>query len=169
MIGARAGQSMQEITLDTFDYAILSALQADGSLTNAQLAERVNLSASQCSRRKSALETAGYIEGYTARLNTAKLGFTVEAFVRVNLSSHGKAQAEDFASYLEAFPQVRAAYSVSGDADYVLHVTARDLEHFADFIHRHLLPYGRIGQVRSEIVLTTLKQSGGLPLRHGGS
>lgn len=159
---------MHEISLDTFDYAILSALQADASLTNAQLAEQVNLSASQCSRRKAALEAAGFIEGYGARLSTAKLGFTVEAFVRVNLSSHGKAPAEDFATYLEAFPQVRAAYSVSGDADYILHVTARDLEHFADFIHRHLLPFGRIGQVRSEIVLTTLKQAGGLPLRAGG-
>ncbi|WP_240229419.1 Lrp/AsnC family transcriptional regulator [Devosia lacusdianchii] len=160
---------MQEIKLDAFDYAILSALQADASLTNAQIAERVNLSASQCSRRKTALEVAGYIEGYSARLSGTKLGFTVEAFVRVNLSDHGKAQAEDFATYLSAFPQVRAAYSVSGDADYVLHVTAQDLQHFADFIHRHLLPYGRIGQVRSEIVLTTLKQSGGLPLRPEGN
>lgn len=156
---------MHEITLDAFDHAILAALQADAALTNAELAEQVNLSASQCSRRKAALEASGFIEGYGARLNAAKLGFTVEAFVRVNLSSHGKAPAEDFATYLEAFPQVRAAYSVSGDADYILHVTARDLEHFAEFIHRHLLPFGRIGQVRSEIVLTTLKRAGGLPLR----
>lgn len=159
---------MRDIALDAFDYAILSALQGDASLTNAQLAEKINLSASQCSRRKAALEAAGYIEGYSAQLSTSKLGFTVEAFVRVNLSGHGKAQAEDFATHLGTFPQVRAAYSVSGDADYVLHVTARDLEHFADFIHRHLLPYGWIGQVRSEIVLTTLKRSGGLPLRPDG-
>ncbi len=155
------------MTLDAFDYSILSALQANASLTNAELAERIGLSASQCSRRKSILETEGYITGYSARLNTAKLGFSVQAIVRINLSSHGKAQAEDFATYLQAFPQVRAAYSVSGDADYILHVTARDLEHFADFIHRHLLPYGRIGQVRSEIVLTTLKEFGGLPLGIG--
>jgi DNA-binding Lrp family transcriptional regulator len=155
------------MALDRFDLAILDALQRDAGLTNAQLAETVNLSASQCSRRRTALEAEGYIEGYSARLNAAKLGFTVQAIVRLNLSAHGKAQAEDFAAYLEAFPEVRAAYSVSGDADYVLVVSSRDLEQFADFIHRHLLPYGKIGQVRSEIVLTTLKDQGGLPLGVG--
>lgn len=156
------------MTLDPFDIAILDALQRDASLTNAALAERVHLSASQCSRRRAALEAAGYIEGYGARLNASKLGFSLQAIVRVNLSSHGKAQAEDFARYLEAFPEVRSAYSVSGDADYVLHICARDLENFAEFIHVHLLPYPKVGQVRSEIILTTLKRNGGLPLMTRG-
>ena len=151
--------------LDPFDIAILDALQRDASLTNAALADTVHLSASQCSRRRSALEASGIIEGYGARLSASKLGFTVQAIVRVNLASHGKAQAEDFARYLEAFQEVQAAYSVSGDADYVLHIVSRDLEAFAQFIHMHLLPYPKVGQVRSEIVLTTLKQNGGLPLR----
>ena len=73
--------------MDAFDRAILKALQADASLTNAALGEIVNLSASQCSRRRLALETAGVIVGYTARLDPGKLDFGMRAIIRVNLRS----------------------------------------------------------------------------------
>ena len=75
---------------DGFDIAILSSLQKDGALTNAALAGIVNLSASQCSRRRAALEQAGVIKGYAAQLSAAKLGFGMRAIIRVNLSSHGQ-------------------------------------------------------------------------------
>jgi DNA-binding Lrp family transcriptional regulator len=156
---------MQEMRIDGFDIAILDALQRNANLTNAELAEIVNLSASQCSRRRSTLEKAGIIKGYGARLSAEKLGFTLQAMVRVNLASHGKEHAEDFSRYLEGYREVLAAYSVSGDADYILHVHTRDLESFASFIHMHLLPYPKVGQVRSDIILTVLKEPSGLPLR----
>lgn len=155
---------MHESELDGFDRAILRALQRDGSLTNAALSEVVHLSPSQVSRRRAALEKAGIIEGYTAQLNAAALGFGLRAITRVNLTSHSGRNDETFASFVKARPQVRAAYSVSGDADYVLHIHVRDLEAFADFIHRHLLPHPQVAQVRSEIVLMTLKDHEGLPL-----
>lgn len=143
--------------LDGFDVALLAALQRDGSLTNAALAEVVNLSASQCSRRRAALEQAGVIEGYAARLSAAKLGYGLRAIIRVNLSSHGQGKEDDFARFVASHLQIRSAFSVSGDADYVLDIRARDLDAFADFIHRHLLPHPQVAQVRSEIVLKTLK------------
>ncbi|WP_207101093.1 Lrp/AsnC family transcriptional regulator [Paracoccus shandongensis] len=153
---------MHDLKLDGFDIAILTALQRDGALTNAALAEIVKLSPSQCSRRRAALEEAGVIEGYAARLGAARLGYGLRAIIRVNLSSHGQRKEDDFARFVESHAQIRSAFSVSGDADYVLDVRVRDLEAFADFIHRHLLPHPQVSQVRSEIVLKTLKDDGGV-------
>lgn len=147
---------------DGFDIAILSSLQKDGALTNAALAGIVNLSASQCSRRRAALEQAGVIKGYAAQLSAAKLGFGMRAIIRVNLSSHGQKKEDDFARFVLSHPQIRAAFSVSGDADYVLDVRVRDLDAFADFVHRHLLPHPQVSHVRSEIVLKTLKDDPGI-------
>lgn len=81
---------MRHVKLDQSDLVILGALQRDGSMTNAALSDVVNLSASQCSRRRAALEWAGVIEGYSARLSPAKLGYGLHAIIRVNLSSHGQ-------------------------------------------------------------------------------
>ena len=148
--------------LDRFDLAILAALQRDGALTNAALSGLVNLSASQCSRRRAALEKAGVIEGYSARLSAAKLGVGMRAIIRVNLSAHGQTNEQDFARFVASHAQIRSAFSVSGDADYILDVRVRDLEAFADFVHRHLLPHPQVSQVRSEIVLKTLKDEGGV-------
>ena len=150
--------------IDSFDHAILDALQRDGSMTNAALGEVVNLSASQCSRRRSALEEAGLIEGYSARLSATKLGFGLRAITRVNLRSHGQEREDDFSQFIQAHPQVRSAFSVAGDADYVLDIRVRDLEAFADFIHKKLLPHPQVAHVRSEIVLQTLKDRKGLDL-----
>lgn len=153
------------MAVDSFDIAILAALQRDGAMTNAALAEQVNLSASQCSRRRAALEEAGVIQGYAARLNAAQLGYGLRAVIRVNLTGHGQGREEEFARFVASHPQIRSAFSVSGDADYILDIRARDLDAFADFVHRHLLPHPQVAQVRSEIVLKTLKDEGGIALR----
>ncbi|MFV0385630.1 Lrp/AsnC family transcriptional regulator [Paracoccus sp. (in: a-proteobacteria)] len=150
--------------MDGFDLAILTALQRDGAMTNAALAEVVGLSASQCSRRRTGLEQAGVIRGYAARLDPARMGYGLRAIIRVNLSSHGQGKEDDFARFVASHPQIRSAFSVSGDADYVLDIRARDLDAFADFVHRHLLPHPQVAQVRSEIVLKTLKDEGGVAL-----
>lgn len=150
--------------MDAFDRAILKVLQADASLTNAALGEIVNLSASQCSRRRSALETAGVIVGYTARLDPGKLDFGMRAIIRVNLRGHSQKEDESFVDFVGRQAAVITAHSVSGDADYVLEVLVRDLHSFADFIHHRLLPHPQVAQVRSEIVLRTIKSTQGLPL-----
>ena len=158
---------MSDSTHDSFDRAILSALQRDGALTNAQLSEIVNLSPSQCSRRRAALEKAGLIRGYAARLDAQKLGLGLRAITRVNLRAHGQGHEDDFTRFLRAHPQVHAAFSVSGDADYVLDIRVRDLEAFAAFVHQDLLPHPQVAQVRSEIVLKTMKDGQALDLGRG--
>ena len=153
--------------MDGFDIAILDALQRDGSLTNAALGEMVQLSASQCSRRRAALEKAGLIRGYAARLDAQKLGLGLRAITRVNLRAHGQGHEDDFTRFLRAHPQVHAAFSVSGDADYVLDIRVRDLEAFAAFVHQDLLPHPQVAQVRSEIVLKTMIEGEALDLGRG--
>lgn len=150
--------------IDRFDRAILDALQKDGASTSAALAEIVHLSPSQCARRRAALEAAGLIEGYSARLNARKLGFGLRAITRVTLRDHGQEQENTFARFVERHPQIRSAFSVSGDAYYVLDIHVPDLEAFARFIHDELLPHPQVGQVRSEIVLRTLKERDALDL-----
>lgn len=155
---------MSETGFDSFDLALLGALQGDGALTNAELSARVNLSPSQCSRRRAALERAGAITGYAARLDPRALGYGIRAFTRVNLRSHGTGAEDSFAALVARLPQVRRAHSVSGDADWLLEVVVKDVDALADFIHEHLLPHPQIGQVRSEIVLKSVKDEGGVPV-----
>ena len=149
--------------MDRADALILNALQKDGSLSNVALADVVNLSPSQCSRRRNALEQEGIIEGYHARINPRSVGFGLRAVTRVNLQGHGK--EESFLEFLNEREEVRAAHSASGNADYILEIYVRDLDAFASFIHDALLPHPQVGHIRSEIVLRTVKNSPGLPIR----
>ena len=106
-----------------------------------------------------ALEEAGLVAGYHARLDAAKLGIKVRAIVRVNLRMHDRDTDKNFSAWLERQPEVQSAFSVSGDADYVLDVRVRDLERFSDFVHDRLLIQPQVAQVRSDFVLRTLKDS----------
>lgn len=150
---------MTEIKLDEFDVAILNALGRDGALSNAELSEKVALSASQCSRRRNKLEQSGVIQGYRAKLNNEALGLGMRAVVRINLQSHSGPNASNFNAFVAASSEIEAAYSVSGDADYILMVVTRDLKSFAEFIHQRLLPFPNVTQVRSDIVLQGLKDA----------
>lgn len=146
-----------QTSIDAFDHKILNALAGNGALTNAQLSETVNLSPSQCSRRRVRLEKEGVISGYHARINAEALGLTLRAVVRVNLNSHSADHAAEFTRMLSRHDEIVEAFSVSGDADYVLILQCASLSRFADFIHSTLLPLPVIGQVRSEIVLKDIK------------
>ena len=145
------------IALDSFDHDILGALIDDSTRTNAELSELVGLSPSQCSRRRAKLEADGVIKGYSARVNEAALGYGIRAITRVSLSAHGEGIAEGFTRFLSLHDEIERAYSITGDADYVLMIRAKNLEHFATFVHTHLLPQKHTMQVRSDIVLLTVK------------
>jgi Transcriptional regulators len=145
------------ITLDRHDLAILRALQADGALTNAALSKTVGLSSSQCSRRRAALERAGYIRGYHAALDATLLGAPVEAFTRVTLAAGDPAAAERFAEALRRFPEVQGAWVVTGDADRLLRLRAASLDALARFIERRLLAEPAVAQARTEIALREVK------------
>ena len=157
------------MTLDPLDLRLLALLQEDASLSNAELAERIGLSASQCSRRRAGLEEAGYIRAYRADLDARKLGYGIEAFTRVTLSKHSDATAEDFAHFLEGLGEVLAAHSVAGDADYLLHIRVRSLDELGEFVLKRLLPHPHVHQVRSDIVLKTIKENRGFRIGGGVS
>ena len=155
----------QELSaLDTFDIKLLAALEADGRLTNTELAEKVGLSASQCSRRRIRLEESGIIEGYAARLNAGRLGIGLIALIQVSMSLHSKENAKKFSDLVTAIDEIQEAYALTGDADYLLKVVAPDLKNLARIINDLILPHGSVSHVKSSIVLATLKDSHRLPL-----
>ncbi|GGX41490.1 AsnC family transcriptional regulator [Tateyamaria omphalii] len=150
---------MASLALDSYDVRILDALQKDASLTNVDLAEIVHLSASQCSRRRAALEASGVIEAYHAKLNAEILGLKLRAIVRLNMKNHDQVDDVALSKWLTTQPEIQTAFSVSGDADYILTVRVDDLDTFSGFIHDKLLRQPQIAQVRSEFVLKTLKDT----------
>ena len=153
-------------SVDRADVALLRALQEDGSLTNQELADRVGLSASQCSRRRAALEAAGLIGGYTALLDPQAIGLGVVVFVQVSLASHSPDNSRRFKRLIDELEEVQEAYALSGEADYMLKMVLPDLAALTRILNDVLLPHGTIARVRSAIVLDRLKHTTRLPLGH---
>lgn len=151
---------------DRTDLSILSVLQHEGRLTNAELAERVNLSASACLRRVQRLEADGVIGGYAARVSPVAVGLGLQAFVRVQLRSHDAVAVQTFIERVGAWDDVVACHALTGDMDYLLHVVVEDLEHFSRFLLDHLLNDSGVADVNSSFVLRTVKHERALPLGH---
>jgi DNA-binding Lrp family transcriptional regulator len=152
------------IDVDGFDLKMLAALQDDGRLTNQQLADVVGLSASQCSRRRTRLEDDGIVAGYHADLAAERLGFNVVAFVHITLATHSPDNAKHFRDLVLRVDDVQEAYSLTGDADYLLKIILRDLKSLSDIVNNVLMPHPSIAHVRSSIVLDRLKATTKLPL-----
>jgi Lrp/AsnC family leucine-responsive transcriptional regulator len=152
--------------LDSIDCRIVAALQADGRLTNLELAERVGLSPSPCLRRVKRLERDGYIEGYRAMLQRNRLGLGLTVFIGVKIGGHANVEAEAFQESIVAMPEVVACHLVSGEADYLLEVVVPDLEHYQRFMVSKLLALPIVREVRSNIAIQTLKAGSPLPLDH---
>jgi Lrp/AsnC family transcriptional regulator, leucine-responsive regulatory protein len=124
--------------LDKIDHAILAALQGNARMPNAQLADMVGLSASACSRRLDALEAAGVIVGYHARLSNQVLGHPVTVIVHISLSSQSEKHLSEFEEAVKACPNVQMCYLMSGEHDFILRVVARDLQDF-ERVHKQWL------------------------------
>ncbi|MBS7458184.1 Lrp/AsnC family transcriptional regulator [Coralloluteibacterium stylophorae] len=157
---------MERVSLDRTDLALLRELQEHGRITNAELAERVHLSASACLRRVQRLESAGVVTGYGARLAPAAVGLGLQAFVRVQLARHDGASIDAFTARMADADEVLACHALTGDMDYLLHVAVQDLEHFSRFLLDRLLGVGDVADVNSSFVLRTVKQARGWPLGH---
>jgi DNA-binding Lrp family transcriptional regulator len=152
--------------MDDFDVKLLGALQDDGRLTNYDLAERVGLSASQCSRRRSALEDAGVIGSYHAALSAQALGLDVIVFVQVTLATHSPDNSKRFAKLIDGLEEVQEAYSLTGEADYLVKLAVPDLKALSHILNDVFLPHESVAHLRSSIVLDRLKQTMQLPLGH---
>lgn len=150
--------------LDAIDRRILAALQADGRLTNNDLAERVGLSPSPCLRRVRALESAGTIKGYAAILDPAQLGLGTSVFVRVWLRGQDDDTVRRFNDSILALPQVMECHMMAGDCDFLLRVVASDLDAYRRFQAEKLARIDGVQSLKTDIPLQRIKLTGSLPL-----
>ncbi len=149
---------------DAFDRKILLLLQDDARLTSNELADNVNLSPSQCARRRQRLEEDGLIRGYRAALDRGKLGFGIVNIISVTLATHNRDNAHHFADLVKRLPQVLEAHALTGEMDYSLKVVTRDLKELSSFVNDVLLPHKSVQHVKTAIVLETLKETSALPI-----
>lgn len=146
--------------LDAIDIRILKELQADGRMTNVELARKAGISAPPCLRRVRKLEEAGIIEGYHALLNAPALGLDLVAFCMVGLKHQSEANLKAFAASTAGWPLVRQAWMVSGDSDFLLHCVAENLTRFQDFVIEVLTANEQVDTVRTMLTIRQVKKAG---------
>ena len=152
------------MTLDTIDRAILDALQSQGRISNAELAELVNLSPSACHRRVQRLEKDGYIKQYVALLNARKIGLPTTVFVEIRLSAQADEVLDNFEKAVARIPDVLECHLMAGTADYILKVVAENTEDFARIHRQHLTRLPGVAQMQSSFALRTVFKTTALPV-----
>jgi Lrp/AsnC family transcriptional regulator, leucine-responsive regulatory protein len=150
--------------LDSYDRKLLAALQEDGALGPVELSQRINLSASQCSRRLQRLRDRGLIARTVAILDRDAMNLTISAIILIRLGSHSAENEQRFLNCVEANPEITACHYVTGDLDFILHVVTKDLASYDRLVRERLLPSADIGACRSNIILRTTKTTTSLPL-----
>lgn len=149
--------------LDPIDRMILAELQADGRMTNVELAKRVGISAPPCLRRVRTLEDAGYIKGYHAQVDARELGFEVQVFAMVGLQSQAENDLREFEQRCEGWPLVRECHMLNGEVDFILKCVASDLSSFQSFLTGELLTAPNVGSVKTSLVIRGAKNEPGVP------
>ena len=152
--------------LDGTDLRILAALQADGALSNVELARRVHLSPSPCLTRVKALEAAGVIERYVALVNAQRLGLGLNVFISISLKTQSKEVLADFERRIAEHDEVMECYLMSGDSDYLIRVALPDIAALERFILEQLTPIADIEKIRSSFALKQVRYKTALPLAH---
>jgi DNA-binding Lrp family transcriptional regulator len=153
-------------SIDKFDLAILQELQANARLTNAELAQRVGLSAAPCWRRVRALEAAGYIRGYHAEIDRQKIGLGVLAFVRLDTDRATGEVTRKLEDAIRKLPEVIACHYISGTGMFELQVVAEDLDGFSRFALNSLMHLPNVKDLHTSFSLGEVKASHALPLGH---
>jgi Lrp/AsnC family leucine-responsive transcriptional regulator len=155
--------------LDKFDVAILNELQADGRLSNAELAQRVGLSAAPCWRRVRALEESGYILGYRAEIDRHKIGLGVLAFVRLDANRNTGELTREMEEAIRQIPEIVSCHYISGAGTFELQVVSRDLETFSQLARQVLINLPNVKDLHTSFSLGEVKASSRLPLAHLGA
>lgn len=150
------------IPFDEIDSRLLAALQRNAHLTAQELGEALNLSPSQAGRRRQRLEAEGLITGYSARLDPTRLGLAVQAFVQVEMARHG-AETAAFSSLVATRPEITSAWTLTGEANYLLRVYCEDLASLNRLVHEVLLAHPAVARVQSQIVMDQFKPDAPLP------
>ena len=149
--------------LDEIDRMILAELQADGRMTNVELAKRVGISAPPCLRRVHTLEEAGYIGGYHADIDARKLGFEVQVFAMVGLQSQAEVDLSAFEGRCLNWPLVRECHMLNGEVDFILKCVAPDLSTFQSFLTEQLTSADNVASVKTSLVIRCAKDQPGVP------
>lgn len=157
---------MPYINLDAIDLRILNALQADGRLSNQQLADQVGLSPSPCLRRVRRLERDGFIRTYRAVLDRESVGLGLTVFVDIKVEKHSRDNAQALQEALAALPEVVSCHMVSGTADFIVEIVVTNLKAYERLLTEKLLTLPMIGDIRSNFALTRVKSDSALPLTH---
>lgn len=151
-------------SLDATDWRILNELQANGRITNVELAGKVGISPPPCLRRVRALEEAGIIARYVALLDEKQVGFEAIAFAFVGLHSQSEADLRKFENLVISWPLVREAYMLSGETDFLLKCVAPDLTSFQDFVINELTAAPNVASVKTTLVIRRAKFEPGVPV-----
>ena len=151
--------------LDEIDRQLLQELQAEGRVTNVELARRVGLTAPPCLRRVRALEDEGVIRGYHADLEPSKLGFAIVVFAMVSLKSQAETALREFEEAMQDLPEVREVHMLNGEIDFILKIVSRDLQGFQEFLTSKLTPAPNVASVKTSLTIRTSKYTPGVPLR----
>lgn len=153
------------MAFDEFDRKILQILQTEGRLSNTELAERIGLSPTPCLRRVKALEQAGVIKGYRAMLDPGELGLGLTVLVGIKVDGHRDENARAIQEALLAMPEVISCHLVSGETDFLLQVFVPDLKSYEQFLLGTLLKLPMVKDIRSNVVIRTIKENAPLPVR----
>lgn len=155
---------MQRVKLDAIDRRLLGDLQADGRMTNVELARRAGISAPPCLRRVRALEEAGYIRGYHADVNAEALGFGVTVFAMIGLDSQAEVDLVAFEQLAASWPMVRECYMMAGETDFILKVVARDWDTYQHFLTEALTAAPNVAHVKTALTIRASKSCPGVPM-----
>lgn len=153
--------------LDKIDRRILAALQDDGSLSNLELAERVGLSPSPCSRRVKALEDAGIIVGRTTLLDSKALGLDLTVIIQISMDRHTPERFENFERRVSEFAEVQQCYLITGqEADYLLKVVVPDMDAYQQFLLNRVTRIEGVSGVHSSFVMRKVRDTTAVPLEY---
>ena len=151
-------------TLDNIDRRLLAELQAEGRVTNVDLARRVGLTAPPCLRRVRSLEEEGVIRGYHAELDASKLGFAITVFAMVSLRSQAEQDLKAFEEHIRTLAEVRECHMLNGEIDFILKIVSRNLQSFQEFLTSKLTPAPNVASVKTSLTIRTAKLLPGVPL-----
>lgn len=155
---------MRGAKLDKIDKKILGNLQNSGRMSNVDLAKDVGISAPPCLRRVRALEEAGYIKSYHAKIDPSILGYGVTVFASVKLTSQAEKDLEAFEKKMVSLPMVRECHMLAGDVDFILRIVAKDWDSYQEFLSKELTSAPNVTSVKSSLGIRSAKDMPGVPI-----
>ncbi|MCC6298845.1 MAG: Lrp/AsnC family transcriptional regulator [Anaerolineales bacterium] len=157
-------KNSKSVILDDVDKSLLRALQADGRLSNVQLARKINLSPPATHSRLRRLERAGYVRQYTAVVDREKAGYDLLCFIHISLQMHQVAQVEKFREATRRMPEVLECHHITGEHDYLLKVVLKNRKDLERFVVDKITPIPGVARIHTSLVLTEVKSTMALPL-----